>query len=80
MSFPDTVDGLIDLLDRTFPEPAIGPDDTMDKIKYDAGQRAVITWLKRRRQQALAERFPSGPKKRGEGRRVPRQETKDYRA
>jgi hypothetical protein len=66
--FPSSVDMLIDELDKRFPEPAIGPDDTMDKIKFDAGQRSVVTYLKRWRAQAAA--GPAPPQPRGQGRRV----------
>lgn len=70
MSFPNTVDDLIASLDAKFPEPAIGPNDTMDKIKFDAGARSVINYLKTWRAQSLKGSAP--PPKRGEGRNVHR--------
>lgn len=80
MSFPQTVDEFIDLLDRTFPEVAIGPEDTMDKIKFDAGQRSVVAWAKQRRATAaLSYLDPQPPRRRGEGRRVSRKASQDQR-
>lgn len=68
MSFPNSVDDLIDALDKRFPEPAIGPNDTMDQIKFSAGQRSVIQHLRTWRENSL--RPPTPTSKRGAGRRV----------
>jgi len=67
MSFPNSVDDLIAELDRRFPEPAIGPNTTMDQIKFDAGQRSVVQFLKTWRAQPLKE--PTAPR-RGSGRQI----------
>lgn len=64
-AFPNTPDDLIRELDRMFPEPAIGPDASMDKIKYDAGQRSVVLFLKQWR--AHPQQAPEVPS-RGAGR------------
>lgn len=68
MSFPSTVSGLLALLDETFPEVVPAPGDTPDKIFHAAGQRSVVHWLKRRREEAG--RTPLPPKPRGSGRPV----------
>lgn len=70
MSFPNSVDDLIEDLDKRFPEPAIGPNDTMDKIKYDAGQRSVVAFLKQWRSQSISGEAPA--RVRGAGRSVSR--------
>lgn len=70
MRFPNTTHDLVEQLDKMFPEPAIGPNDTMDKIKFEAGQRSVIVALKRWRDSANAD--PAEPRERGSGRPVAR--------
>lgn len=67
MRFPNTPHDLIEQLDRVFPEPSIGPSDTMDEIKFAAGQRSVIAYLKTWRD---APRDAPPPPRRGAGRRV----------
>lgn len=66
MRLPNTSHELIELLDRTFPEPAIGPNDTMDEIKFKAGQRSVIAFAKQLRDSASKK--PVAPAQRGAGR------------
>jgi hypothetical protein len=68
MSFPSTVSGLIAALEEAFPEPAPRPGDPPDKVFYQAGQRSVIHWLKRKREDAG--KLPPAPRPRGSGRPV----------
>ena len=75
MRFPNSVDDLIRKLDELFPEPAIGPEDTMDQIKYRGGQRSVVTYLKQWR--ATAALPEQEPRQRGRGRDVRRKDPKD---
>lgn len=76
--FPNTVDGLIELLDRTFPEAVPSPGQSNDEIFHTAGQRSVVNWLKERRARALQNSInPPARRKRGQGRHVSGKETKD---
>lgn len=75
MSFPNSVDDLIRDLDTKFPELAIAADTPLDAIRFQAGQRSVIHFLKTWRAQSLAPAAP--PRSRGEGRRVPRENPQD---
>ncbi len=64
-AFPNTVDDLLAELDRIFPEPVIAADTSMDEIKYDAGQRSVVLFLKKWRANPQQE---AAPPRRGAGR------------
>ena len=64
-AFPNTPDDLIKDLDVMFPEPAIGPQDSMADIQYEAGQRSVIQFIKQWR--AHPAQSPTPPR-RGQGR------------
>lgn len=68
MRFPNTVDELITMLDRTFPETVPMPGDSPEEIMHAAGARSVVTWLKAWR--ANASRAPAPPRPRGRGRDV----------
>lgn len=72
MRFPNTVDDLIELLDRTFPEATPKPGEDSDTIFYAAGQRSVVNWLKSRRKRALENNLDPdrAVRKRGQGRNV----------
>lgn len=37
--------GLVHQLEETFPPVNPTPDDTMEKIMYRSGQRAVVEWI-----------------------------------
>jgi len=45
--FPRTVEGLLELLDSTFPEPAFTPSDSRDLTMYASGQRSVVSFIRR---------------------------------
>lgn len=68
MRFPNTVDDMIVMLDRTFPETVPQPGDSPEEIMHAAGQRSVVTWLKAAR--ANASKPPPPPRQRGRGRDV----------
>jgi len=66
-AFPNTARDLVADLNKLFPEPSVGPDTSMDKIKFDAGQRSVIQFLN----QWLANPTEAvKPARRGQGRPV----------
>lgn len=66
MRFPNTVDDLIALLDKTFMEVIPQPGDSPETIMHAAGARSVVAWLKTAR--ANASRAPAPPRERGKGR------------
>lgn len=45
LKFPETVNDLMSLLQRTFPAKQPLLADTHTKIMYEAGQRSVVEWL-----------------------------------
>jgi hypothetical protein len=68
MRLPDTVSGIMSLLDETFPESVPQPGDSPDKIFHAAGQRSVVLFLKNLRDGLLRE--PPAQRPRGQGRPV----------
>jgi hypothetical protein len=52
ITFPLTVEEMMDLLKQTFPEPRINPDLTPEQVMYAAGQRSVVLFLLAREQRA----------------------------
>jgi hypothetical protein len=44
-SLPETVDQLIDILDQTYPNRCILPNETAEQAQRRAGSRDVVDWL-----------------------------------
>ena len=42
---PHDVDGLIELLDKVFPEKSPNRDDKLSDVYHQGGQRSVVRWL-----------------------------------
>lgn len=71
MKLPNTVSELIQLLDQNIPEPAPRPGDPSDKIMWDAGRRSVVLMLREWEKGSVPALLRE---KRGQGRRVHRQD------
>lgn len=65
MTFPNTVEELLQLLDDLIPEPSPKPSDTHEQMLWDAGRRSVVLQLRELRKGAVAKPLQE---KRGIGR------------
>lgn len=71
MTFPATVEELMQFLNERYPEPQPRPGEPLDQVMWDAGRRSVFLELKQLREAAV---HPLLREKRGQG-RVRRQDT-----